>query len=96
MEPIFQKVLPLITSSKCSLGQYIFGVIYMMVLVLVLRLYYRGNSIPFYAYLPLILSKRIHSIFVLRLFNDCVAVLFGYLAFNFFINNKVPPTAFPS
>lgn len=70
-------------------GQIIFGGIYILVLAFVLRLYYLGNKVPFYVYLPLILSKRIHSIFVLRLFNDCIAVLFGYIAFNLFINQKV-------
>jgi alpha-1,3-mannosyltransferase len=100
MERIFRKVgrdiqahfFYLFSLFSIHSGQYIFGVVYMSVLVLVLRLYYKGNQIPFYAYLPLILSKIIHSIFVLRLFNDCIAVLVGYLAFNFFLSNKVCPS----
>jgi alpha-1,3-mannosyltransferase len=36
----------------------------------------------------LILSKRLHSIFLLRLFNDPVAIIFGYVAITMFINYK--------
>ena len=33
-------------------------------------------------------SYRIHSIFILRLFNDPVAMIFLYLALNFFLSNR--------
>lgn len=37
-------------------------------------------KIPPYVFPMLILSKRMHSIFTLRLFNDCFAIFFFFLA----------------
>ena len=70
-------------------GQVIFAIFYIIVLVTVLKLYSRGKAVPLLAYCLLVASKRIHSIFVLRMFNDCVAVLLGYVAIYCFIKNKV-------
>ena len=47
---------------------------------LVVALLYRQAGMPPIAVLPLVLSKRIHSIFLLRMFNDPIAILFVYLA----------------
>ena len=47
---------------------------------LVILLTYRRAQLPARAVLPLLLSKRVHSIFVLRLFNDCVASLIAHSA----------------
>lgn len=38
------------------------------------------DALP-YIMIALCLSRRIHSIFVLRLFNDCIAMLFTYISF---------------
>ncbi|KAI9721954.1 MAG: hypothetical protein M1812_001912 [Candelaria pacifica] len=55
------------------LAQSIFGVLYLAILVVVMACYRLAKAPP-YIYPLLILSKRLHSIFLLRLFNDCFAV----------------------
>ncbi|KAG8986701.1 dolichyl-P-Man:Man(5)GlcNAc(2)-PP-dolichol alpha-1,3-mannosyltransferase, partial [Tulasnella sp. 427] len=55
-------------------AQQIYGVLYLWTLLVACRVYQQAGTMPNYAILPLIFSKRLHSIFVLRLFNDCWAV----------------------
>ncbi|KAI1243836.1 dolichyl-P-Man:Man(5)GlcNAc(2)-PP-dolichol alpha-1,3-mannosyltransferase [Eutypa lata] len=57
------------------LAQQIFAVLYMLTLALVMACY-RKAKVPPYVFPLLIASKRLHSIFVLRCFNDCFAVFF--------------------
>ncbi|KAJ4310599.1 dolichyl-P-Man:Man(5)GlcNAc(2)-PP-dolichol alpha-1,3-mannosyltransferase [Fusarium piperis] len=64
------------------LAQQIFGVLYMATLALVMLCYWKAKAPP-YIFPLLILSKRLHSIFVLRCFNDCFAVFFLWLAIYF-------------
>ncbi len=61
-------------------AQWLFVGIYLGNLFTVLWCYLRSGKIPFLWCVLLILSKRVHSIFMLRMFNDCVAILFGYIA----------------
>ncbi|KNC78941.1 hypothetical protein SARC_08648 [Sphaeroforma arctica JP610] len=67
-------------------AQYIFAGLYVVLLSLVLAIYIRTKRVP-----PGVLvimsfaSYRIHSIFVLRLFNDPVAMLFAYGSFLLFL-----------
>jgi len=69
------------------LAQYIFCALYLINLALVFRILVRTRKLPPYLYALLSLtSYRIHSIFVLRLFNDPVAVLFLYAAINLFMD----------
>ncbi|KAL1401226.1 hypothetical protein pipiens_006777 [Culex pipiens pipiens] len=71
------------------LAQYIFVGIYLVQMWLVLRLYSKSRKLPPYVLvLTTFTSYRIHSIYVLRLFNDPVAILFLYLALNAFIDNR--------
>ncbi|KAI1119606.1 glycosyltransferase [Nemania sp. NC0429] len=60
------------------LAQKLFAVLYMGTLALVMACYWRAK-VPPYVFPLLILSKRLHSIFMLRCFNDCFAVFFLWL-----------------
>lgn len=69
-------------------AQYMFMLFYVATVACVMALYRRAGRVPLYAYGLLILSKRLHSIFVLRLFNDGVAMLVAYLSMVFFCDNR--------
>jgi len=62
-----------------KLAQIIYTGLYLSTLALVLASYKRANAPP-WLLLPLVLSKRLHSIFLLRLFNDCWATFFFWLS----------------
>ena len=71
--------------------QIIFALLYVATQALVMRLYIRSGTMPPWTLALLCLSKRLHSIFVLRLFNDCWAMALAYLATNFLIERRVAP-----
>lgn len=56
-------------------AQTIFAILYLVTLSLVFACY-RAAQAPPWVFPMLVLSKRAHSIFVLRCFNDCWAVAF--------------------
>ncbi|KAK9245659.1 glycosyltransferase [Lipomyces tetrasporus] len=60
-------------------AQMIFAGLYMLTLALVFLLYVKAKA-PLYAFPLVILSKRLHSIYMLRLFNDTFAILIAYLS----------------
>ena len=62
-----------------ALGQVIFAALYLMTLAIVMKCYRSANAPP-YIFGLLVLSKRLHSIFLLRMFNDAVATLFMWAA----------------
>ncbi|KAK7554228.1 Lethal(2)neighbour of Tid protein [Phyllosticta citricarpa] len=64
-------------------AQVLFAALYVAVLVVVMACY-RKAKVPPYVFPMLILSKRLHSIFVLRCFNDCFAVGAFFLAVYFY------------
>lgn len=64
------------TNVKCA--QYAFGALYLATQAVVFKLYTFTKHFPPYIYILLALSKRLHSIYVLRLFNDGVAMFFLY------------------
>lgn len=58
-----------------QLAQQIYSILYLATVFLAFKIYNKAGGMPNWIILPLVLSKRLHSIFVLRLFNDCWAVL---------------------
>ena len=68
-------------------AQGIFVGVYLAVAWVAMQIY-RLARVPPYLMVILVLSKRIHSIFVLRCFNDCFAMLFAYLAIWMFMRNR--------
>ncbi|KAL1502597.1 hypothetical protein ABEB36_007718 [Hypothenemus hampei] len=75
--------------SNIYLAQYIFLVLYLIQTLLIHRIYRITAKVPPYALiLTTLTSFRIHSIFVLRLFNDPIAVLLFYVSLNLFVSKK--------
>ncbi|XP_057671046.1 lethal(2)neighbour of tid protein [Diorhabda carinulata] len=75
--------------TNILLAQYIFLGFYLIQTYLVQRIFRKTMKLPPYALIITTLtSYRIHSIFILRLFNDPVAVLLFYISLNLFIDNK--------
>ncbi|KIL68557.1 glycosyltransferase family 58 protein [Amanita muscaria Koide BX008] len=54
--------------------QHVYGFLYIITLCLSCAIYRQASSVPNWLIILLPLSKRLHSIFVLRLFNDCWAL----------------------
>lgn len=63
-----------------SLAQQLYGALYITSLALSCAIYDQAGGVPNWILLLLPLSKRLHSIFALRLFNDCWAVVAAQLA----------------
>ncbi|XP_069175247.1 lethal(2)neighbour of tid protein [Procambarus clarkii] len=73
--------------TNIRLAQYIFTVFYIITLMLVFRIFHRSRKLPPYMLVFVCCtSYRVHSIFVLRLFNDPVAIMLLYGAMNLFID----------
>ncbi|KAL6063806.1 dolichyl-P-Man:Man(5)GlcNAc(2)-PP-dolichol alpha-1,3-mannosyltransferase [Balamuthia mandrillaris] len=73
--------------TNILLAQYLFVGLYMACLAIVMSIYIRTKCPPWLLFL-LCLSKRIHSIFALRLFNDCFAMFFLYIAVYLFTHHR--------
>ena len=62
-------------------GQYIFMGLYLLTQATVYFIFYKSRRIPpFLYFFVTLLGYRIHSIYMLRMFNDGIAMLFCYLA----------------
>ncbi|XP_068753677.1 dol-P-Man:Man(5)GlcNAc(2)-PP-Dol alpha-1,3-mannosyltransferase-like [Montipora capricornis] len=67
-------------------AQYVFAVLYVVTLVCVFAIYQETATVPPYAFFFMCCaSYRIHSIYILRLFNDPVAMFFLYVAIYCFV-----------
>ncbi|OEL15333.1 Dol-P-Man:Man(5)GlcNAc(2)-PP-Dol alpha-1,3-mannosyltransferase [Dichanthelium oligosanthes] len=77
-----------LTGGQVFPAQILFGVLYSINLSLVLLLYVKTEVLPWWALGLLCLSKRVHSIFVLRLFNDCFAMTLLHAAMVLIIYHK--------
>ncbi|KAK1385168.1 Asparagine-linked glycosylation 3 [Heracleum sosnowskyi] len=64
-----------LTGAQVYPAQVLFGFLYIANLGIILLVYAKTELVPWWALSLLCLSKRVHSIFVLRLFNDCIAMI---------------------
>ncbi|XP_069111031.1 dol-P-Man:Man(5)GlcNAc(2)-PP-Dol alpha-1,3-mannosyltransferase-like [Argopecten irradians] len=71
------------------LAQYIFAALYVISLVVIFDIYRQVKQVPPYVlFFMCCASYRIHSIYILRLFNDPVAMLFLYIAVDLFLRDR--------
>eukprot|EP00250_Pteridium_aquilinum_P033344 c5480_g1_i1 orf=143-1462(+) len=77
-----------LTGGSVLQAQIVFGLLYILNMGIVLAIYYQAKVLPWWALCLLCLSKRVHSIFVLRLFNDCIATTLAHLSIFLFQMNK--------
>lgn len=75
--------------ANIKLAQYLFVGLYLLTLCLVFSLYNKTRKVPPYVLVFMCCtSYRIHSIYVLRLFNDPVAMALLYAALSFFVSRN--------
>lgn len=73
--------------ARIKIAQYIFAVLYIALLALVFRIYSKTKKVPPYVLILMCCtSYRIHSIFVLRLFNDPIAMILLFSSLNAFLD----------
>lgn len=69
-------------------AQYIFLGLYLLSLAVVMAIARRARALPPWGLVLLCCSRRLHSIFMLRLFNDCWAMLLLFLAVYAFTRDR--------
>ena len=79
--------------NNVRLGQYIFLGIYLLLVAIVLSIYRRIRVVPPWFVLTMGLSKRVHSIFMLRLFNDGPCILLLYTSIYYLLRKKYTMSA---
>ncbi|XP_044144646.1 dol-P-Man:Man(5)GlcNAc(2)-PP-Dol alpha-1,3-mannosyltransferase [Bufo gargarizans] len=74
--------------TNIRLAQYVFAVLYLLTLFLVFRIYILTKKVPPYVFFFMCCaSYRVHSIFLLRLFNDPVAMVILFFAINLILED---------
>jgi alpha-1,3-mannosyltransferase len=69
-------------------AQLLFVLLYILNFMLVINIYRKASKVPWFALAMMsVLAYRVHSIFVLRMFNDAVAMAIAYAAMNAFVYN---------
>ncbi|XP_014481743.1 PREDICTED: lethal(2)neighbour of Tid protein [Dinoponera quadriceps] len=75
--------------TEIRAAQYFFAALYVITLTLVFRIYARTRKVPPYVLILMCCtSYRIHSIFILRLFNDPVAMVLLFASINAFLDDR--------
>ncbi|XP_048659954.1 dol-P-Man:Man(5)GlcNAc(2)-PP-Dol alpha-1,3-mannosyltransferase isoform X1 [Marmota marmota marmota] len=75
--------------TDIHMAQNIFAVLYLVTLLLVFLIYHQTCKVPpFVFFFMCCASYRVHSIFVLRLFNDPVAMALLFLSINLFLAQR--------
>ncbi|KAF7804841.1 dol-P-Man:Man(5)GlcNAc(2)-PP-Dol alpha-1,3-mannosyltransferase [Senna tora] len=77
-----------LTGGEVYPAQILFGFLYIFNLAIILLIYVKTDVLPWWALCLLSLSKRVHSIFMLRLFNDCVAMTLLHAALLLIIHQR--------
>ncbi|XP_050204137.1 dol-P-Man:Man(5)GlcNAc(2)-PP-Dol alpha-1,3-mannosyltransferase [Mercurialis annua] len=77
-----------VTGGEVYPAQILFGMLYIINLAIILFIYVKTDALPWWALVLLCLSKRVHSIFVLRLFNDCFAMTLLHAALALLLYHK--------
>lgn len=72
--------LRMLTGGAIFPAQLVYTVLYLGTQLVVMTLYISTASMPPWSLLLLCLSRRLHSLFLLRLFNDCWSMFFAYVA----------------
>uniref|UniRef100_A0A7N0TTJ8 dolichyl-P-Man:Man5GlcNAc2-PP-dolichol alpha-1,3-mannosyltransferase n=1 Tax=Kalanchoe fedtschenkoi TaxID=63787 RepID=A0A7N0TTJ8_KALFE len=80
-----------VTGGEVHPAQILFGALYITNLAIVFYIYVKTDVLPWWALSLLCLSKRVHSIFVLRLFNDCVSMTLLHASLAFLLNQRWHP-----
>lgn len=70
------------------MAQWWFAAAYLVNQFVVMRVYIATRAVPPWTLLLLCLSKRVHSIFLLRLFNDGITMLLANVAMLFLIQRR--------